>query len=345
MTAHELTLLAGTANPGLASSIARELGVPLGACAIERFPDGEVHACIDESVRGREVYVVQPTSPPVNDHLIELLIIADAARRASAAHITAIIPYFGYARADKRSGCREAITARMVADLMQHVGLDHVITLDLHTPQAEGFFRIPVDNLTAVPLLSGAVRTDVASDLVVIAPDAGRVKMATAYAQSLGAPLAVLHKRRESGTRTTVTHLVGDVRDRRCLIVDDIISTGGTIAESAAALLEAGARREVIVCATHGLLLDGAIERMRTAGVHAVFATDSVAPRGDGGADDGGALVHVVSTATLFATALQRIRADGSLRELREARGSGPGARGSAFGGTTIVDQNPAQRL
>lgn len=315
MTPHELTLLAGTANPGLASSIARELGVPLGACVIERFPDGEVHACIEESVRGREVYVVQPTSPPVNDHLIELLIIADAARRASAAHITAIVPYFGYARADKRSGCREAITARMVADLMQHTGIDHVITLDLHTPQAEGFFRIPVDNLTAVALLCGAIRDALSDDLVVVAPDAGRVKMATAYAQCLGAPLVVLHKRRESGTHTVVTHLVGDVQDRSCVIVDDIISTGGTIAKSAAALLEAGAKPGVSVCATHGLLLDAAIERMRSAGVRTVFVTDTVPVR-----DDATDLVHVVSTAALFATAIRRIRADGSLRELRGTR-------------------------
>ncbi|HET7565567.1 MAG TPA: ribose-phosphate pyrophosphokinase [Gemmatimonadaceae bacterium] len=324
MTPHELTLLAGTANPGLASSIARELGVPLGACVIERFPDGEVHACIEESVRGREVYVVQPTSPPVNDHLIELLIIADAARRASAAHITAIVPYFGYARADKRSGCREAITARMVADLLQHTGIDHVITLDLHTPQAEGFFRIPVDNLTAVALLCGAIRDALSDDLVVVAPDAGRVKMATAYAQCLGAPLVVLHKRRESGTHTVVTHLVGDVRDRSCVIVDDIISTGGTIAESAAALLEAGAKPGVSVCATHALLLDGAIERMRSAGVRATFVTDSVPVR-----DDGTELVHIVSAAALFATAIRRIRADGSLRELRGSRDSGLGTRDS----------------
>ncbi|HEX5439106.1 MAG TPA: ribose-phosphate pyrophosphokinase [Gemmatimonadaceae bacterium] len=309
------TILAGTANRPLATSVARLLGAALGRCTIERFPDGEVHVCIDESVRGLEVYIVQPTAPPVNDHLVELLIMADAARRASAAGVTAVIPYFGYARADKRSDCREAITARMVADLLQTAGVQHVVTIDLHTPQAEGFFRIPVDNLTAVPVLVAAVRNHLPDAPVVVAPDAGRVKMATAYAHDLGVELAVLHKRRESGTRTMITHLVGDVRHRGCLLVDDMISTGGTIAESARTLLAAGALPDMIACATHGLLLPGALRRMRAAGVRQLFVTDTVLVD----SMDDASFVHAVPVAPLVATALRRLMADGSLLELREA--------------------------
>src|ERR671932_304240 len=220
------TIFAGTANPDLARAVARELGVRLGACAVERFPDGEVSVRLEESVRGREVFVVQPTSPPVNDHLVELLAFADACRRASAARTTAIVPYFGYARSDKRDGRRVAVAASMVADLLQSVGVGHVVTVDVHTPQLEGFFRVPFDSLTAVPILADAVREHLPEGAAVVSPDAGRVSMATEFAQRLGAQVVVLHKRRESGSRTRVTHVVGDVRDRACLVIDDMISTG-----------------------------------------------------------------------------------------------------------------------
>ena len=307
----DFIIFTGTANPDVAARMARELGVELGACAIERFPDGEVTVRLNEPVRGRDIYIVQPTSPPVNEHLMELLAFADACRRSSAARITAIVPYFGYARADKRHGRREPITASMVADLMQAVGIGHVVTVDVHAPQIEGFFRAPVDSLTAVPTLCEALAKHLPEKTVIVSPDAGRVPMATEYAQRLGTSLVVLHKRRESGTETRVTHVVGDVRDRPCLIVDDMISTGGTIAESVEALLGAGARPEVTVAATHGLLLDGARDKLARAGVREVFVTDTVRA-----AREGWPLLRVISVAPLVAAAFRRFSGDGSLSDL-----------------------------
>jgi ribose-phosphate pyrophosphokinase len=304
-------VLAGDANRGLAEAVAQHAGLRMGAAAIERFPDGEVSVQLGTSVRRKEVFVVQPTSPPVNDHLIELLALIDACRRAAAARITAIVPYFGYARQDRRPGRREPITARLVATLLEVAGVDHLVTLDLHTPQIEGFFRVPVDNLTAVPILSDAVPAWLRDDVVVVAPDAGRVKMAEEYARRLRAPVAVLHKRRESGSQTSVTHLVGDVRDRPCLIVDDMISTGGTIAGSVQALLGAGALPEILVAATHGLLLDGAREQLDQASVREVMVTDSVAQ-----ARRSWPKLRVVSVAPLLGGALRRFIANHSLGDL-----------------------------
>jgi ribose-phosphate pyrophosphokinase len=305
---NSFTIFAGRANVALATSVAVEMGARLGACSVERFPDGELSVRLDEPVRGREVLIIQPTSPPVNDHLIELLAFADACRRASAAHITAVMPYFGYARADKRHGRREPITASMVAALMQAVGVNHVVTIDLHAPQIEGFFHIPVDSLTTAPVMVEALRPGLPSDIVVVSPDAGRVRMATEYARLLGAPVAVLHKERASGVETRITRLVGDVRDRPCLIIDDMISTGGTIAESVEALLDAGARPEIIVAATHGLLLAGAREKLARAVTREVLVTDTVAPP----AHDWPQL-RVVSVAPLIASALRRYLSDGPL--------------------------------
>jgi ribose-phosphate pyrophosphokinase len=307
---NSFTIFAGRANVALATSVAVEMGAPLGSCSVERFPDGELSVRLDEPVRGREVLIIQPTSPPVNDHLIELLAFADACRRASAAHITAVMPYFGYARADKRHGRREPITASMVADLMQAVGVNHVVTIDLHAPQIEGFFHIPVDSLTTAPVMVEALRPGLPPEIVVVSPDAGRVRMATEYARLLGAPVAVLHKERASGVETRITRLVGDVRDRPCLIIDDMISTGGTIAESVEALLDAGARPEIIVAATHGLLLAGAREKLARTVTREVLVTDTVAPP----AHDWPQL-RVVSVAPLIASALRRFLSDGPLSE------------------------------
>src|SRR5499427_10722355 len=309
--AEEFTIFTGTANSRLAANVAGELGVQLGARAVERFPDGETSVRLDEPVRGREVFIVQPTSPPVNEHLVELLAFADACRRASAAHVTTIIPYFGYARSDKRHGRREPITASMVADMIQAVGVNHVVTIDLHAPQIEGFFHIPVDSLTAARVMVEALRPGLSAETVVISPDAGRVRMATEYARLLGAPVAVLHKERASGVETRVTRLVGDVRDRPCLIVDDMISTGGTIVESVEALLEAGARPEIAVAATHGILLAGAREKLTRHEMSEVLVTDTVAPPAHGWPQ-----LRVVSVAPLIASALRRFLADGPLRAL-----------------------------
>jgi ribose-phosphate pyrophosphokinase len=308
---HEFTIFAGTANPALADAIAGELRIQLGACTVDRFPDGEVAVQLHEPVRLKEVFLVQPISPPVNDHLVELLALADACRRAAAACITAIVPYFGYARSDKRRGHREPIMARVIADVLQAVGIARVFTVDLHTPQVEGFFYVPVDSLTAVPTVCRALSDCLPSNVVVVSPDSGRVGMATHYAQCLGAPLIVLHKRRESGSETKVTHIVGDVSGRPCLIVDDMISTGGTMAESISALLASGARPEIVVAATHGLLLLGARAKLEHPAVRAVFVTDTVSV-----AKKDWPQLHVVSIAPLIGNALTRFLADGSIRDL-----------------------------
>jgi ribose-phosphate pyrophosphokinase len=300
-----MILLTGTANPGLTNAIAQLLNVPLAACLSERFPDGETAVRLLESVRQKSVFIVQPTSPPVNDHLVELMALADACRRSAAARITAIVPYFGYARADKSQGQREPITASVVAEVLQAVGVNHVVTVDLHTPQIEGFFRIPVDSLTAVPTLGEVLRYRLPPEIVVVSPDTGRVEMATQYAQRLNSSVVVLHKQRQSGTETSVTHVVGDVRDRPCLIIDDMISTGGTIARSIEALLNAGARPEMTIAATHGLFIQDARAKLNHESIHAIFVTDTIAPT-----QPDWQQLQVVSIAPLMATAIQRFQSD-----------------------------------
>lgn len=304
-------LFAGTANPSLAATIANELGVALGTCAVERFPDGEVAAEIQQSVRGRDVFIVQPTSPPVNDHLVELLVFADACRRADAQHITAIVPYFGYARSDKRQGRRVPVTARAVADMMQSVGIDHVVTLDAHTQQLEGFFRIPIDNLSMVPTLCSALRARVTDETVIVSPDLGGLKRATEFGERLGRPVAVCVKRRTSGSSVAVAQVIGDVRDRPCVIVDDMITTGGTIVEAVRALRAQGARDGIVVAASHGVLVSGARERMRSVGVTEVLVSDSIAVE-----PGGNPRVTCVGIAPLLADVIERLMAAGSLRDL-----------------------------
>jgi ribose-phosphate pyrophosphokinase len=307
----QFILLAGNANPNLAEAIAHNLGVALGNCVSQQFPDGEVAVELREPVRQKTVFIVQSTSPPVNDHLVELMAFADACRRAAAARIVAIVPYFGYARADKRHGRREPITASMVAEVLQTVGIDQVITLDLHTPQIEGFFRIPVDSLTAVPILCDAIRDRLPPGVVIVSPDTGRVQMATQYAQRLGSSVIVLHKQRKSGTETEVTRIVGDVRDRPCLIIDDMISTGGTLARSIEALLDADARPEITIAATHGLLVGDARQRLSQKSIQAIFVTDTVSTR-----ETDWKALHVASIAPLIASAIRQVQSNGSISKL-----------------------------
>ena len=315
-------LFSGTANPNLGEAVAAELGVRLGACAIERFPDGEFSVRLDESVRRREVFFVQPTAPPVNDRLVELLAFADACRRSAAARVTAVVPYFGYARSDKRHGRREPIIASLVARLMEAAGVDHIVTLDLHAAQIEGFFHIPVDELTAVSTLCRALQGRLSPGTVVVSPDAGRVAMAIDYSQRLGTPLVVLHKRRTSGTETEVTHVVGDVRGRHCLIIDDMISTGGTIVRAVEALLTAGAQPEMTIAATHGLFVGEARAKLGHEAVRQVLVTDTVAV-----GDSSWPLLRIVSVAPLLAAAIRRILTDGPLGDrFQEASCSVPNA-------------------
>lgn len=306
-------LFTGTANPDLAAAVAQKLNIPLGKSVVERFPDGEVNVQLLESVRQKAVFILQSTAPPVNDHLVELLAFTDACRRAAAAQITAIIPYFGYARADKRQGRREPITSSMVAEVLQAVGVNHVVTLDLHTPQIEGFFRIPVDSLTAVPIFCEAIRHHLPPNFVVVSPDTGRVQMATQYAQWLNSEVVVLHKHRKSGTETAVTRVVGDVKDCSCLIIDDMISTGGTLARSIEALLTAQARPEIIIAATHGLFVQDARAKLSHPSIKAVFVTDTVTPK-----ETDWQQLKIVSVAPLIANAIQRftIKSPASISDL-----------------------------
>jgi ribose-phosphate pyrophosphokinase len=309
-TCPDLFLFAGTANPALAQAVAQELGVRPGNRVVNRFPDGEIRVRLEESVRGRHVFLVQPTAPPVNDHLMELMAFADVCRRCAAARITTVISYFGYARADKRHSRREPITASLVAQLMQSAGVDHVITLDLHAAQIEGFFQIPVDCLTAVPTLCHALKPRLPADVVVVSPDTGRVAMAIDYAHRLGSSAVVLHKRRASGTETEVTHVVGDVRDRPCLIIDDMISTGGTIARAVEALLGAGARPHITIAATHGLFVGDAGATLNLPSIQEIYVTDSVAAKGPW------PRLTTVSIAPLLAAAIRQVMAGASLGDL-----------------------------
>ena len=304
-------LFAGTANPKLAKAIVAELKVPLGQCTVERFPDGEMSVRLNEPVREQDVFVVQPIAPPVNDHLVELLLFADACRRAAARTITALVPYLGYARSDKRHGRREAIGASMVAGLLQSAGISHMVTVDVHSPQIEGFFHVPVDSLTAVPTLCEALEGHLPEHVVVVAPDVGAMHLATEYAHRLQTSVIVLHKRRHSGTSTRVTHVVGDVRDRPCLIVDDMISTGGTIADSMDVLLDAGAAPSITVAATHGLFVKGARDMMTHGALKNIFVTDTIAP-----SIRDWPQLKVVSIAPLIAGALRRFISNGSISDL-----------------------------
>jgi ribose-phosphate pyrophosphokinase len=283
--------------------------VPPHQRLLHRFADGELHARIDASVRGHDVYVIQPTSPPVDEHMMELLFLADACRRAGASRITAVVPYFGYARQDRRASGREAVGAAVVSALLETVGFARVVALDLHAPEIEGFTRVPVEHLTAVNLLAGAVRrTD---DMVVVAPDLGAVKLAERYRTLLDLPAVAVHKTRTSGSDVTLRRIIGDVKGRAPLIVDDMISTGGTVEAAAKGLLEAGCRRTITIVATHALLVGPAIHRLQALPIQQLVTTDTVVPE----ATLPGRL-EVVSVAPLVAEAVARLHRDESLETL-----------------------------
>jgi ribose-phosphate pyrophosphokinase len=305
------SLVTGTANPALATEIALALDHRVSPCVVERFPDGEISVHLDEPVRGHPVFIVQSTSPPVTENLFQLLALVDACRRAAAGRVTAVVPYFGYARADKRHGRREPITASMVANLFQAVGLDHLVTLDLHAAQIEGFFHLPVDNLTAMPTLCDALKHRLPAGTIVISPDEGRVKMASDYAQRLGTDVAVLHKQRESGTETKIVKVIGDVRDRPCLIIDDMISTGGTVERAMAALLKSGARPDIRVAVTHGVLVEGARAALSHPALSEIYVTDTVPSH-----DQDWPQLKAISVAPLLAAAIQRLAARQSISDL-----------------------------
>lgn len=304
----DLSIVAGSANLPLAEAIARTLGVRLCSRIVERFPGGEVHLELLESVRGRDVYLIQPTSPPVDEHLLELLFFADACRRAGAARSTAVIPYFGYARQDRRACGREPVSARLVADMLGAAGLSRVVAVDLHSPILEGFFALPLEHLSAVPLLAEAVRPWTTGNAVIVAPDLGAAKLSDRYARILDLPVAIVHKTRHSGDEVSVHRITGEVRGRAPLLVDDMISTGGTIEAAIVALLAAGCAPDITVVATHGLFVAAATARMSALPVQRYLVTDSVS-----GTEALPLALQVVSLSPLLAEAIRRLYDNRSL--------------------------------
>jgi ribose-phosphate pyrophosphokinase len=271
----QLLLLSGTANRPLAEEVAQHLGQPLCRVTTKRFADGEIFVKIDENVRGRDVYIVQPTNPPA-DNLMELLLLMDAAKRASAARVTPVIPYFGYARQDRKDQPRVAISARLVANMVAMAGADRVLGMDFHQHQMQGFFDIPVDHLYAAPAFVNHFRQKRLHDPVVVAPDVGSAKMARGFAKRLNATLAIIDKRRPSANIAEVVNVVGEVKGRDCVIPDDMIDTAGTMSEAVAALKRLGAR-DVYCCATHALLSGPAVQRMSESEVKEVVVTNTIA--------------------------------------------------------------------
>jgi ribose-phosphate pyrophosphokinase len=296
-----LVIIPGSAHAGLAADIGPLVGAPVVPVQVDRFPDGELSVRLLEAVRGRAAVIVQPTGPPVDTHLVELLALADACRRAAADRVIAVTPYLGYARGDRRHGRREPIMASLAARLIEAAGVTHLIALDLHAPQIEGFFHIPVDDLSPFGVLLEAVRPSLPHDVVVVSPDLGRLALATRVADELHTDAAVVHKRRLSGAESRPLQVIGDVRDRGCLIVDDMITTGGTIAGCVEALLRAGARAEILVAATHGLFASGAEDRLRLPAIRGVWVTDTLPQAG------AGMPRTVVPIAPLIAEAVRRL--------------------------------------
>ncbi len=306
----EIAVFAGSANVPLSASIADNLQLGLGRWTLSRFPDSELHAEIQESTRGRDVYLVQPTAPPVNENLMELLLLADACRRAGAGRLTAIVPYLGYARQDRRATGRDSIGARVVADLIGTSRIERVVAVDLHSPALEGVFPVPLEHLSAVPLLVRAVQQLLPSDPVVVAPDLGAVKLARRYAALLQAPMAIVHKTRISGEQVETHGIVGEVRARSPVIVDDMISTGATIAAALDAAVANGSGPDALVISTHGLFVGPAPERLAKLPVKQFVVTDSVAAR------DMGLPVLVASLGSLLAEAIRRLHDGRSLGDL-----------------------------
>jgi ribose-phosphate pyrophosphokinase len=308
---HRITVFAGPASAQLGAAVCDTLQVSAGLYACRRFPDGEAQIDIQESVRGRDVYLLQSTSPPVDQHVMELLLLADACRRAGAARLTALIPYFGYARQDRRSG-RRSLGARVAAGVLGTAGFDRLMLIDAHTPAIEGFFEMPLDHLTAVPLLARAVAPEIGEAAVVVAPDLGAVKLARAYASHLHVPMAFVHKTRLNGEAVEAHAVIGDVRGRLPLIVDDMLSTGATIEAAVNVLRAAGAVEPMSVAATHALLVGRAREILQRLPLAKVLVTDSVSM-------DPPAPLHldICSVAPLLATAIQRNHHDESLADLR----------------------------
>lgn len=309
----DMMVFTGNANPKLAESVARHLGIHLGRANVSRFSDGEVMVEIMEHVRGKDVFILQSTCAPTNDHLMEIMVMVDALRRASAARITAAIPYFGYARQDRRPrSARVAITAKVVANMLTGVGVDRVLTMDLHSDQIQGFFDIPVDNVYASPILLSDVWRNNFKNLIVVSPDVGGVVRARALAKQLDADLAIIDKRRPKPNVAKVMNIIGDVAGRTCLIMDDMVDTANTLCEAANALKEKGAERVVAYC-THGVLSGPAIDRLEKSSIDELVVTDTI-PLSEAARNC--KRIRQLSIAELMAETLRRINAEESVSSL-----------------------------
>ena len=306
----KLVLFAGSANPALASHVARAFGIPLGACLSRAFPDGERHVELLESVRDADVYLIQPTPPPVADHLLELLLFADAARRAGARRVTAVMPYFGYARQTRRATGREPVAARLIADLLTTAGVEHVVALDLHSPETEGVFSVPVEHVSALDLVAKGL-TSVPENAVIVAPDLGAVRLAERYSTILKRPMATILKTRLSADSIQVRELVGNVRGRAPIVVDDMISTGHTVAAAVRALLAAGCEPDITVAVTHGLFVGSIRQVLAGLPIGRIVTTDSVAAQPDLPLP-----VEIVSVAPLLVDVIRRLNRSESVNEI-----------------------------
>lgn len=305
----DIKIFSANSNRQLARQIAEALGLPLGKSEVTTFSDGEISVSINESVRGSDVFVVQSTCEPVNDHLMELLIMIDAFKRASAARITAVIPYMGYARQDRKAKARDPISAKLVADLITTAGADRVLTMDLHAPQIQGFFNIPVDHLVGAPILANYFRDLIGSkkeEYVVVSPDLGSVTRARNFAARLDCPLAIVDKRRQRANVCEVMNIIGDVRDKNVILVDDMIDTAGTLCNAAAAIVEKGGAKKVIAAATHAVLSGPAIDRLRESVIENVVLLDTIALSEEKRLDK----FTTLTVAPVFSEAIERIYED-----------------------------------
>jgi ribose-phosphate pyrophosphokinase len=314
MAIDDLTLFTGNANPELAREVASQLGIGIGRATVSTFSDGEVNVEIMENVRGADVYVIQPTCAPASKHLMELLVMIDALRRSSAERVTAVIPYFGYARQDRRPRtARVAITAKLVADMIGVSGADRVVTMDLHADQIQGFFDIPVDNIYAAPVLNGELWRYAPESLMVVSPDVGGVVRARAMAKQLGVELAIIDKRRPKANEAKVMHIIGSVEERSCVLMDDMVDTANTLCEAAAALKDAGAT-EVKACCTHPVLSGKAVERIEASELDEVVVTNSIPLSEE--AKKNSTKIRQISVASLLAESIRRIASGDSVSSL-----------------------------
>lgn len=319
---HDLKIFAGRANPELVQRICSHLGLQMGRARIETFPDGEAMVKLEEDVRGRDCFIVQPTCPPVNDNLVELLVWIDCLMRASAARITAVIPYFGYARQDRKSEGRTPITAKMVANIITAAGVDRVIAMDLHAAQVQGFFDLPVDHLLASPVFLSWYHKQLPAlgRIAIVSPDPGNLKAASYYAEMLGGDLAFIDKRRQSGTKVFMSTIVGDIVDKTVLMFDDMITTGGTVAEASKILMDRGARA-VHIAATHGIFAGAAIDRIAKSPISRIVVTDTVPM--DSRLDPLRDRLEVLSISDLLGEAIRRIHLNESVSSLFDKGGNG----------------------